>query len=925
MDPRTFIFWRLSLQRQLKEIFNLGPVLKAKDDLGLQRTGPEDQDTKRKRHRRSSLPAFMKLNKLQQAAAQRPQGIGQVLSRAEHTNRTTSVTEAAEEHEGEGEEDREGDSGTTPQLKEEGDGISSVREPLVKKDDGQERSEGLARQQTHVPVKTQLPDSKQLADIKPSPGAVADLKGMKGSQGSMDAGEEMKILAAIKWFILNFKQTDLRDPEWPVELMCIFYIIRSMVQAPWATDAIKIQAKAALSLEPPLSRIYSVLADLNAIFFAVMKDVLPQQAPGVDHSSIPSSVVSTVSLALVSSPGQNPFTAFVDRAIQMIHTLPLPSKQALGQHRPLVEQSVEDISTRDQAYSSLVSVLTKLGQLANENPDQVASKPGSLPHFAPMHSSVHANRAKEKINYLLQLMTTCAPKWPPSHPIYSSIVKTMESGVLLGYSYQLRTIVNLLQDSMGNVAQDPAFLPEQDTESQNDTKKTRPGSESVNALAVRRSSLQQIHDTVTAAEEGIASIPGIWLQVHRERMSMLTSRAAALERVFAKERAKKMADSPDFVKTSMCAGTLSFASYGLIWRLPRDLSFSAEKHARPLTTSGLDVRRGPWSLHSQPIQDGLADDSDVNKNNNQAPPRGRTAPGASRDRSFQQFPGSHILNTFTIPYVEISGYRIRTVDGLSFLHIVAYSTRSSLLFYPLHDVYHQADGEKATKRDIHSLVSKILFSATGLPPFRADEIIIKLLETEVESRRSDALTKLRGETHPWITSVKELESTMRRIVHSSVVSGNWDDTLLDMERLYHSCRLRKEVTKELVTNGLQRLWAEMMRRRNKVKLLAMALRIMDPNVLSPHDSNFVSLIIWFETLEFKDSDQLTKKHPMIEMMLTKLRLAALNIIRIGIKMIPENQIPDEFHLMGQFEVFKDTYQIKSSTTLDLPYSLAPRK
>lgn len=96
------------------------------------------------------------------------------------------------------------------------------------------------------------------------------------------------------------------------------------------------------------------------------------------------------------------------------------------------------------------------------------------------------------------------------------------------------------------------------------------------------------------------------------------------------------------------------------------------------------------------------------------------------------------------------------------------------------------------ENEIQTIIT-IFTNLTGLEPFRDVDYIKNILVKRLEFTRRHVLRELLKLSNPWIQHSAELGGIM-----GSLTSMNQPQRIWDMERLFHSCRLEQEVTKEAI-------------------------------------------------------------------------------------------------------------------------------
>ena len=114
---------------------------------------------------------------------------------------------------------------------------------------------------------------------------------------------------------------------------------------------------------------------------------------------------------------------------------------------------------------------------------------------------------------------------------------------------------------------------------------------------------------------------------------------------------------------------------------------------------------------------------------------------------------------------------------------------------------------------------------------------------KLEATRHEALAVLLRQENPWIDNPTSLSTIL-----SALTVEHAPQKILDMERVYHSCRLEKEVTKETLMI-LKKIWYNSLSEAVKMKVLSVLDRLLDPMVMRPGESSFEQTYVWLAHLE----------------------------------------------------------------------------
>ncbi|ORX82127.1 hypothetical protein BCR32DRAFT_244381 [Anaeromyces robustus] len=141
------------------------------------------------------------------------------------------------------------------------------------------------------------------------------------------------------------------------------------------------------------------------------------------------------------------------------------------------------------------------------------------------------------------------------------------------------------------------------------------------------------------------------------------------------------------------------------------------------------------------------------------------------------------------------------------------------------------------------LLLTALYSITGIIPVRQEQQVKALLMKKIDNVRREVLLYLVSQESPWITTSNELLNSLNRLTHESK-----PQRILEIERLFHSCRMESEVTKETIYY-LRKRWHETYSERVRVKILIIIDRLIDRTILTQSDPNFILILKWLEYLE----------------------------------------------------------------------------
>ncbi|ORX52569.1 hypothetical protein BCR36DRAFT_350030 [Piromyces finnis] len=165
-----------------------------------------------------------------------------------------------------------------------------------------------------------------------------------------------------------------------------------------------------------------------------------------------------------------------------------------------------------------------------------------------------------------------------------------------------------------------------------------------------------------------------------------------------------------------------------------------------------------------------------------------------------------------------------------YAYIIIYLKQEVFKFYPfkIHEL---------------QLLLTALYSLTGIIPVRQEQQVKAILMKKIENVRREVLLYLIKQESPWITTSDELNKVLSNLTHEKK-----PQRILEIERVFHSCRLESEVTKETIY-FIRKRWHETFSERVRVKILIILDRLIDRTVLTQSDPNFSMILKWLEYLE----------------------------------------------------------------------------
>ncbi|KAJ1515699.1 hypothetical protein HMI56_002119 [Coelomomyces lativittatus] len=162
-----------------------------------------------------------------------------------------------------------------------------------------------------------------------------------------------------------------------------------------------------------------------------------------------------------------------------------------------------------------------------------------------------------------------------------------------------------------------------------------------------------------------------------------------------------------------------------------------------------------------------------------------------------------------------------------FLH--AYTSDSAFRFYPIYD-------------DEIARFTSILNHGVGKPGFKEIDMV-----KYVVAKRLAATRHRLYQTVVSYTPLIEHSADLIKVVRKLTKEGE-PQCLYDMERLFHSCRVESEVTKETL-HHLRIAWHASPSETVRFKVLSIVDRLLDPSVVHLSDPNFALMHKWLQHLE----------------------------------------------------------------------------
>eukprot|EP00164_Ancoracysta_twista_P013582 GFYU01021749.1.p1 GENE.GFYU01021749.1~~GFYU01021749.1.p1 ORF type:complete len:675 (+),score=186.11 GFYU01021749.1:388-2412(+) len=247
----------------------------------------------------------------------------------------------------------------------------------------------------------------------------------------------------------------------------------------------------------------------------------------------------------------------------------------------------------------------------------------------------------------------------------------------------------------------------------------------------------------------------------------------------------------------------------------------------------------------------------------------------------EETPDAQTNRTMILPLKFIKGYMTGVVKG-SRTYFLAFHGSEVLRFYPFQEY------------EIAQLTAA-LSDFTGEGPFVEDQCVSRIVNTRAEYLRGLAITE---KNNDWIRNTEELFEHLRILLESRQTIG-------DLERLFHSCRLQPSMTKHAIAY-LRKTWDAAKSEVVRLKILSVLERVLDPAVMHSEDPNLPMLSKWFQLIErnldpFKSAQSLR--------VLIKLRAQLDAVRKVAIKAIYDSQYTAQFDYLPEFDAYLRIYGV----------------
>ncbi|KAJ3400263.1 hypothetical protein HDU80_007123 [Chytriomyces hyalinus] len=328
------------------------------------------------------------------------------------------------------------------------------------------------------------------------------------------------------------------------------------------------------------------------------------------------------------------------------------------------------------------------------------------------------------------------------------------------------------------------------------------------------------------------------------------------ERIILKSDAGSMERASEEVLTSTSSGSLVITRRELLWS-PATLDFANPTGFTYNRNNAFRIRHSAISRFSVNKYKPLSGAAGVTI----VAPSGESQNAAISDEMIPNYPsprngGGGTENAAEKPVVlTSSGRRMNSLAAMSadmskllsavynrnngssgakdfqHMHAVVIHTRNGAFkFYPFFD------GE--VMQIMHALTA-----VTGMLPFKGSEFVQSVLTKRVEVTRRQALRQLLQEESPWIENSMDLQQII-----AALISEVKPQLIVDMERLFHSCKIEGEVTKE-ATAMLRKAWHQTTSEQSRLKILSVVDRILDRAIMRQDDAVFATTYKWLKHLE----------------------------------------------------------------------------
>ncbi|KAI9136521.1 hypothetical protein BKA69DRAFT_1103644 [Paraphysoderma sedebokerense] len=257
-----------------------------------------------------------------------------------------------------------------------------------------------------------------------------------------------------------------------------------------------------------------------------------------------------------------------------------------------------------------------------------------------------------------------------------------------------------------------------------------------------------------------------------------------------------------------------------------------------------------------------------------------------------RFSLGRVTDASTLPYTSNKGLNLPVLESRIAKTPRDNSNSSSKAFYL--SIYTNDDVYKFYpffEEEIYKVVDCIS-TATGLSPFRESMLVKFILARKLEITRRLVLYSLLQRENPWIEHSGDLIQVIKNLTME-----HEPQTVYDMEKLFHSCRLESEVTKEAIYH-LRVTWHNSQSETVRLKVLGILDRLLDRAIMREGDSNFVTVSKWLRQLE----DNISPYKSADALKLVLILLKRVNSMQIE-PLTPLHQFQTDFDYLGEYSRF----------------------
>lgn len=239
-----------------------------------------------------------------------------------------------------------------------------------------------------------------------------------------------------------------------------------------------------------------------------------------------------------------------------------------------------------------------------------------------------------------------------------------------------------------------------------------------------------------------------------------------------------------------------------------------------------------------------------------------------------------------IPYVDVDRWCFGRIGGGAH-YLLVHVGDLAFKFFPFYD------GEVQE-------MTGALADLTGQPHFDEKAYVQRIVAEELAALRVTALVNLTNlnPNEEWIIrNNADLISVLQKML-----TGSKPQSLYDLERLYHSCRLNHEVTKEAIVH-IRHHWNDAKDEMTRKKILNVVDRLLDQSVMVVGNENFSTMSGWIRRVA-DHLDPYTNPESVAILEVLKTRIEDFK--KSSITAIPRTRVVEFFDMIPELEVYQET-------------------